>query len=50
VKNEGSLRRFFYLCSLSKKESVNVILPREKFRFFVPQQRRQKDVVLEFIL
>ena len=50
VKDKGSLRRFFDLCSLSKKESVNVVLPRENICFFDPRQRCQKDVVPEFIL
>jgi hypothetical protein len=50
VKDKSSLRRFFDICSLSKKEKVNVVLPKEKIRFFAPQQRRQKDVVPEFIL
>jgi hypothetical protein len=50
VKSKGSLRRFFYLFSLSKKENVNVVPPREMFCFFIPRQRCQKDVVPKFIL
>ena len=46
MKDESSLRRFFDLCSLSKKESVNVILPREKIRFFVPDNGAKKMLFL----
>jgi hypothetical protein len=50
VKDKSSLRRYFDLCSLSNKEKVNVVLPREKIHFFAPRQWSQKDVVPKFIL
>jgi hypothetical protein len=46
VKDKSSLRRFFDLCSLSKKESVNVVLPREKIRFFIPDNGAKKMLFL----
>ena len=46
MKDEGSIRRFFYLCSLSKKESVNVVLPRENFHFFIPDNDAKKMLFL----
>jgi hypothetical protein len=46
VKDKSSLRRFFDLCSPSKEESVNVILPKEKIHLFVPDNDAKKMLFL----
>jgi hypothetical protein len=46
VKDKSVLRIFFDLCSLSKKEGVNVILPKEKICFFVPGSDAKKMLFL----